>query len=87
MKCAHPDCNRGIGLISYRRGWFGRGRRYCSRGCRDALVTERQKRPRQGRSPATYFEWLFLQPIERAQPKLVPAVIRKEVPKAASHPA
>jgi hypothetical protein len=34
MKCAHPDCNRGIGLISYRRGWFGRVRRYCSRGCR-----------------------------------------------------
>jgi hypothetical protein len=22
MKCSNPDCNRGIGLISYQRGWF-----------------------------------------------------------------
>ena len=21
MKCSNPDCNRGIGLVAYRRGW------------------------------------------------------------------
>ena len=24
MKCAHPMCNRGIGLVSHRRGWTGK---------------------------------------------------------------
>ena len=37
MKCSNPDCNRGIGLVAYRRGWFSK-RRYCSKHCRDALV-------------------------------------------------
>jgi hypothetical protein len=36
MKCSNPDCNRGIGLVAYRRGRFGK-RRYCSRNCRDAV--------------------------------------------------
>ena len=22
MKCSNPNCNRGIGLVCYRRGWF-----------------------------------------------------------------
>jgi hypothetical protein len=34
MKCGHPACGRGVGLVSYRRGWFG-SRRYCSKACRD----------------------------------------------------
>jgi hypothetical protein len=37
MKCSNPDCNRGIGLAAYRRGWFSK-RRYCSRNSRDAVV-------------------------------------------------
>jgi len=34
MKCGHPACNRGIGLVSHRRGWFNH-RLYCSKACRD----------------------------------------------------
>jgi hypothetical protein len=40
MKCSNPGCNRGIGLVAYRRGWFSK-RRYCSqRCCRDAVVAD-----------------------------------------------
>ena len=47
MKCAHPACNRGIGLVSHRRGWFG-SRLYCSRVCRHhAAVGLRRPRPPQ----------------------------------------
>ena len=74
MKCSNPDCNRGIGLVAYRRGWFSK-RRYCSRHCRDALVADAPK-PQQKRSTTTYFEWLFEQPILTAQPKMVPAAVR-----------
>ena len=75
MKCSNPDCNRSIGLVAYRRGWFSK-RRYCSRNCRDAFVTDLPKRSQQERSVTTYFEWLFLQPIGNPQQKLKPAVIR-----------
>jgi hypothetical protein len=34
MKCSNPNCNRGLGLVVYRRGWFSK-RRYCSKDCRD----------------------------------------------------
>jgi hypothetical protein len=74
MKCSNPDCDRGIGLIAYRRGWFGK-RHYCSKHCRDAFVAAAptlQKRPR----VPSYFEWPFLQPIENPQLKLKPAIIR-----------
>src|SRR5262249_61568692 len=37
VKCSNPDCNRGIGLVAYGRGWFSK-RRYCSKHCRDAFV-------------------------------------------------
>jgi hypothetical protein len=73
MKCSHPDCNRGIGLVAYQRGWFSK-RRYCSRNCRDAFVADlprSQKEP----SATTYFEWLFLQQIRNPQQKLMPMVI------------
>ena len=59
MKCAHPDCNRGIGLVSYRRP-FGKAR-YCSKQCRDSYAAEKLK-PAGERAAATYFEWLFLLP-------------------------
>ena len=36
MKRSNPDCNRGIGLVAYRRDWFSK-RRYCSKHCRDAF--------------------------------------------------
>jgi hypothetical protein len=75
MKCSNPDCDRNIGLVAHRRGWFGK-RHYCSRQCRDAFVAERPKKSRQERSATTYFEWLFLQPIEKPQPKPMPDIIR-----------
>jgi hypothetical protein len=74
MKCSNPDCNRGIGLVNYRRGRFSK-RVYCSRNCRDALVADAPTL-QQKRIVTTYFEWLFLQPIENPQHKLMPAVIR-----------
>jgi hypothetical protein len=72
MKCANPDCNRDIGLVAYRRGWFSK-RRYCLKHCHDAFVPQKLQ---QKRSVSTYFEWLFLQPIENPRLKLKPAVIR-----------
>jgi hypothetical protein len=72
MKCANPDCNREIGLIVYRRGWLGKWR-YCSRHCRDAFVPQKLQ---QKQGVSTYFEWLFLQPVENPRLKLKPAVIR-----------
>ena len=37
MKCANPTCNHSIGLVSHRRGLFGK-RPYCSKQCRDHLA-------------------------------------------------
>lgn len=42
MKCSNPDCNRGIGLVSYHRGWFNK-LRYCSQHCRNAFVANAAK--------------------------------------------
>src|ERR1700741_1995567 len=39
MKCSNPDCDRGTGLVAYRRSWFSR-RRYCSRRCRSAFAAD-----------------------------------------------
>jgi hypothetical protein len=72
MKCTNPDCNREIGLIVYQRGWLSE-RRYCSKHCRDAFVPQELQQKQGG---STYFEWLFLQPIENRPLKLKPAVIR-----------
>ena len=55
MKCSNPDCNRGVGLVAYRRGWFNK-RRYCSKQCRDAFVAYA---PKLQQERTTYFEWLF----------------------------
>jgi hypothetical protein len=75
MKCANPNCNRGIGLVAHRRAWLSK-RRYCSRNCRDAFVADLPKRPRQEQSASTYFEWLFLQPMGNPPQELMPAAIR-----------
>ena len=42
MKCSNPDCNRGIGLVAYQRGWFSK-HLYCSKHCRDAFVADASK--------------------------------------------
>jgi hypothetical protein len=75
MKCSNPICNRGLGLVVYRRGWFGK-RRYCSKDCRDNFAAERSKRSQQERSCTTYFEWLFLEPIRDSTAVLDAAVVR-----------
>jgi hypothetical protein len=74
MKCSNLDCNRRIGLVHYRR-WFSKGR-YCSRRCRDDVMSRVPRRLQEERNATTYFEWLFLQPIEKDQFKPVPAIIR-----------
>ena len=76
MKCANPTCNHSIGLVSHRRGLFGK-RPYCSKTCRDTYVAERiapaiSKRPR----AETYFEFLFAPPRANAQPRLALAAVR-----------
>jgi len=45
MKCSNTDCNRGIGLVAYRRGWFNK-RPYCSKYCRDAVASNAQPKDR-----------------------------------------
>ena len=70
MKCSNPKCNRGIGLVSHRRGWFDE-RRHCSRRCRDVFKVERPKSSSRERSPRSYFEWLFSQPTGNPRPKLI----------------
>jgi hypothetical protein len=75
MKCANPNCDRGIGLIAYRRGWSSK-RSYCSKRCRDSFVAEQLDRRRREQGTMTYFEWLFLQASENPQPRLMPVRIR-----------
>ena len=55
MKCANPTCNHSIGLVSHRRGLFGK-RPYCSKQCRDHLAVAP---PPKCERATTYFEWLF----------------------------
>ena len=74
MKCSHPECNRGIGLVSYRRAFYSD--LYCSKKCRDSYVIERTKPFISERATATYVERLFLQPVSRMLPQLAPAVAR-----------
>ena len=50
MKCSSPDCNRGIGLVAYQRGWFSK-QRYCSRHCRDAFVADAPNLQQNRKSP------------------------------------
>jgi hypothetical protein len=54
-------CQRGIGLVSHRRGWLGK-RLYCSRACRDTSAAElrqlRQPRPARSFEPSL-LELLF----------------------------
>jgi ribosomal protein L24E len=53
MKCSNLNCGHGIGLVSYRRGWW----RFCSKKCRDDFTAARPRpsQPIVGR----YFNWLI----------------------------
>ena len=71
MKCANPTCNHSIGLVSHRRGLFGK-RHYCSKQCRDHIAVAL---PPTRERATTYFEWLFMQPVN-LQPRLAVAAVR-----------
>ena len=71
MKCASPTCNHSIGLVSHRRGLFGK-RHYCSKACRDHFSVA--PAPKCERA-TTYFEWLFMQPVN-LQPRMAVATVR-----------
>jgi hypothetical protein len=73
MKCANPTCNHSIGLVSHRRGLFGK-RPYCSKQCRDHLEVA-PSRPSKGERATTYFEWLFMQPATQ-QLRMAMAAVR-----------
>ena len=76
MKCSHPMCNRGIGLVSHRRS-FGKGL-YCSRGCRDNYAAALpQAKPRLA-DDARLFAWLFMPANARPQQRLAPATVRAQ---------
>lgn len=74
MKCSHPLCNHGIGLVSH-RGWFGKGL-YCSRRCRDnyAAAPARPQRPLS--ADAKLFALLFAPLDAHARRPLAPATVR-----------
>jgi hypothetical protein len=57
MKCSNPNCSHGIGLVSYRRGWFDK-LRFCSKKCRDDF-TGRPRPSQQKRLVGSYFNWLL----------------------------
>src|SRR5215470_17300235 len=67
MKCAKPDCIRGIGLVSYQRGWFSKA----------ALLFKKLPRCVGDRSPETatrtgrhdIFRVAFLRSIENSKLK------------------
>jgi hypothetical protein len=59
MKCSHPMCKRGIGLVSHRRA-FGK-RLYCSRTCRYNYAGERPGPLSQPSADARLFVWLFVE--------------------------
>jgi hypothetical protein len=70
MKCSHPMCKRGIGLVSHRRS-FRKGL-YCSRRCRDDYATTQPM----SRADVSLFTWLFASGSADARPRLVPATVR-----------
>jgi hypothetical protein len=77
MKCANPNCNRGIGLVCHQRHSFDK-LRFCSKKCRDEFVDEKPKRLRQELHSTSYFEWLLSRPTAnlRGQANLLGTRIR-----------
>jgi hypothetical protein len=74
MKCSHPMCDRGIGLVSHRR-WFGGGL-YCSRRCRDNYTATPTKTSPSQSADARLFAWLLAPLNARARQSLAPATVR-----------
>ncbi len=72
MKCAHPMCNRGIGLVSHRRGWFDT-RLYCSKACRRNYAAGARNSPLSPASDTSLFALLFALPGPHRDPVPVPA--------------
>jgi hypothetical protein len=70
MKCSHPMCNRGIGLVSHRRSF--RKEFYCSRRCRDDYAAVQPVSP----ADAALFAWLFAPANADARLRPVPATVR-----------
>jgi hypothetical protein len=66
---------RGIGLVSYSRGWFDK-RLYCSRACRYNYEDEGPRPFPQGSPDASLFAWLFALPTAHRHPNPVRAVVR-----------
>jgi hypothetical protein len=58
MKCSNPNCDHGIGLVSYQRGWFDK-RRFCSKKCRDDFTVRRPRPSQQEHLVGSYFNWLL----------------------------
>ena len=73
MRCSHPMCKRGIGLVSHRRAF--NKRLYCSRACRYNYAGERLSPPSQRSADARLFAWLFATGSEDEHPNRIPAVI------------
>jgi|HubBroStandDraft_6_1064221.scaffolds.fasta_scaffold3267145_1 hypothetical protein len=78
MKCAHPMCGRGIGLVSHRR-WFAK-RLYCSRACRHNYAGERRAPPARRALDPGFLAWLLALP--NAQPTQIPQVVRAKAQSA-----
>ena len=76
MKCSHPLCSCGIGLVTHRR-WFAKGL-YCSRRCRDNFATERTRPKTPLSVDARIFAWLLVPPNARAHQPLAPAMVRAQ---------
>jgi hypothetical protein len=72
MKCAHPMCNRGIGLVSHRRT-FGK-ELYCSRKCRENYAAAKPR----ASDDARLFAWLLVPVNASAERRLVPATVRAQ---------
>jgi hypothetical protein len=69
MKCAHPMCNRGVGLVSHRR-WFAK-RLYCSRACRHNYAGERHAPPARRMLDPGFLAWLLALPNAPQVPQAV----------------
>jgi hypothetical protein len=76
MKCSHPMCNRGIGLVSHRRS-FGKGL-YCSRRCRDNYAAALQQPKPRLPADARLFAWLFAPLNAHARRPLAPAAVQAQ---------
>jgi len=49
MRCSNPDCNRGIGLVAYRRSWSSK--RYFTQHCRDVFAADAPNQQQNQKNP------------------------------------